>query len=147
MLPMLRRRSFFPGIVDDFFGRDFLPGNDLFDTQTGISMPSVNIVEGKEDFRIEVAAPGLEKDDFKIDLENNVLTISSEREESSEQQENDNRYMRREFCYSSFRRAFSLPNTVDADKIEANHKNGVLSIAIPKREEAKVKPAKQIAIK
>lgn len=144
---MLRRRNFFPGIVDDFFGRDFLPGNDLFDTQTGISMPSVNIVEGKEDFRIEVAAPGLEKDDFKIDLENNVLTISSEREESSEQQENDNRYMRREFCYSSFRRAFSLPNTVDADKIEANHKNGVLSIAIPKREEAKVKPAKQIAIK
>lgn len=147
MLPMLRRRSFFPGIVDDFFGRDFLPGNDLFDTQTGISMPSVNIVEGKEDFRIEVAAPGLEKDDFKIDLENNVLTISSEREESSEQQEDENRYMRREFCYSSFRRAFSLPNTVDADKIEANHKNGVLSIAIPKREEAKVKPAKQIAIK
>lgn len=147
MLPMLRSRNFFSGIVDDFFGRDFLPSNDLFDTQAGISMPSVNIVEGKEDFRIEVAAPGLEKDDFKIDLENNVLTISSEREESSEQKEDDNRYMRREFCYSSFRRAFSLPNTVDADKIEANHKNGVLSIAIPKREEAKVKPAKQIAIK
>lgn len=144
---MLKRRNFFPGIVDDFFGWDFLPGNDLFDTQTGISMPSVNIVEGKEDFRIEVAAPGLEKDDFKIDLENNVLTISSEREESNEQQEDENRYMRREFCYSSFSRAFSLPNTVDADKIEANHKNGVLSIAIPKREEAKVKPAKQIVIK
>ena len=144
---MLRSRNFFPGIVDDFFGRDFLPGSDLIDTQRGISMPSVNIVEGKEDFRIEVAAPGLEKDDFKIGLENNVLTISSEREESSEQQEDENRYMRREFCYSSFRRAFSLPNTVDADKIEANHKNGVLSIVIPKREEAKVKPAKQIAIK
>ena len=147
MLPMLRHRNFFPSIVDDFFGRDLLPGNDVFDNQTGVSMPSVNIVEGKEDFRIEVAAPGLEKDDFKIDLENNVLTISSEKEESNEQHEDDNRYMRREFCYSSFRRAFSLPNTVDADKIEANHKNGVLSIVIPKREEAKVKPAKQIAIK
>ena len=147
MLPMLRSRSFLPSIVDDFFGRDYLPSSNLFDTQRGISMPSVNIVEGKEDFRIEVAAPGLEKDDFKIDLENNVLTISSEREESSEKQEDENRYMRREFCYSSFRRAFSLPNTVDADKIEANHKNGVLSIVIPKREEAKVKPAKQIAIK
>ena len=144
---MLRSRNFFPGIADDFFGRNFLPGNDLFDTQTGISMPSVNIVEGKEDFRIEVAAPGLEKDDFKIDLENNVLTISSEREDSNEQKKDDSRYMRREFCYSSFSRAFSLPNTVDADKIEANHKNGVLSIAIPKREEAKVKPAKQIVIK
>ena len=144
---MLRSRNFFPGIADDFFGRNFLPGNDLFDTQTGISMPSVNIVEGKEDFRIEVAAPGLEKDDFKIDLENNVLTISSEREDNNEQKKDDSRYMRREFCYSSFSRAFSLPNTVDADKIEANHKNGVLSIAIPKREEAKVKPAKQIVIK
>lgn len=147
MLPMLRSRNFFPSIVDDFFGRDYLPGSDLFDTQTGISTPSINIIEGKEDFRVEVAAPGLEKDDFTIDLENNVLTISSEMEDSNEQKDDENRYMRREFCYSSFRRAFSLPNTVDADKIEANHKNGVLSIVIPKREEAKVKPAKQIVIK
>ena len=147
MLPMLRSRNFFPSIVDDFFGRDYLPSSDFFDTQTGISTPSINIVEGKEDFRVEVAAPGLEKDDFKIDLENNVLTISSEKEESNEEKDDESRYMRREFCYSSFRRAFSLPNTVDADKIEANHKNGVLSIVIPKREEAKVKPAKQIVIK
>lgn len=144
MLPILKKeRNYFPSIVDEFFGRDFLP--NLFEFQTGINMPSVNIVEGKEDFRIEVAAPGLEKSDFNINLENNVLTISSEREDKKEEKEE--RYMRREFSYTSFNRSFSLPNSVDADKIVANHSNGVLSISIPKREEAKVKPAKQIQIK
>ena len=143
MLPILKKdRTFFPSIVDEFFGRDFLP--NLFEFQTGINMPSVNIVEGKNDFRIEVAAPGLQKDDFKINLDNNVLTISSEKEEK--QVEKDERYMRREFSYTSFRRSFSLPQTVEADKISANHNNGVLSISIPKKEEAKVKPAKQIEI-
>ena len=143
MLPILKKdRTFFPSIVDEFFGRDFLP--NLFEFQTGINMPSVNIVEGKNDFRIEVAAPGLQKDDFKINLDNNVLTISSEMEEKNEEKEE--RYMRREFSYTSFRRSFSLPQTVEADKISANHNNGVLSISIPKKEEAKVKPAKQIEI-
>lgn len=143
MLPILKRdRTFFPSIVDEFFGRDFLP--NLFEFQTGINMPSVNIIEGKEDFRIEVAAPGLEKGDFKISLDNNVLTISSEKEENREEKEE--RYMRREFSYTSFRRSFSLPQTVEGDKISAAHNNGVLTITIPKREEAKVKPAKQIEI-
>jgi HSP20 family protein len=143
MLPTLKKeRTFFPSIVDEFFGRDFLP--NLFEFQTGINMPSVNIVEGKDDFRIEVAAPGLQKDDFKINLDNNVLTISSEMEEKNEEKEE--RYMRREFSYTSFRRSFSLPQTVEADKISANHNNGVLSISIPKKDEAKVKPAKQIEI-
>lgn len=143
MLPILKNREFFPSIVDEFFGRDFLPG--MFEFQTGINMPSVNIAEGKDEFRIEVAAPGLEKGDFKINLENNVLTISSEKEEKTEKKEE--RYMRREFSYSSFRRSFSLPGTVDADKISASHTNGVLNITIPKREEARVKPAKMIDIK
>ena len=143
MLPILKKdRTFFPSIVDEFLGRDFLP--NIFEFQTGINMPSVNIVEGKNDFRIEVAAPGLQKDDFKINLDNNVLTISSEKEEK--QEEKDERYMRREFSYTSFRRSFSLPQTVEADKISANHSNGVLSISIPKKEEAKIKPAKQIEI-
>jgi HSP20 family protein len=142
MLPMLKRRNAFPGMVDEFFGKDFL--SNFFDTQTGISMPSVNIVEGKNDFRIEVAAPGLEKKDFKINLENNVLTISSEKEEKNEQSED--RYMRREFSYSSFQRSFALPNTVDAEKINANYKEGVLHLVIPKKEEAREKPARTINI-
>ncbi|MFH1121249.1 MAG: Hsp20/alpha crystallin family protein [Bacteroidota bacterium] len=142
MLPILKNRNFFPSIVDEFFGRDYLP--NLFEFQTGINMPSVNIIEGKEDFRIEVAAPGLEKGDFRINLENNILTISSEKEEKDEQKEE--RYMRREFSYTSFHRSFSLPQSVEADKVSASHSNGVLSILIPKRDEAKVKPAKQIDI-
>lgn len=142
MLPILKSKSFFPSIVDEFFGKDYLP--NLFEFQTGINMPSVNIIEGKEDFRIEVAAPGLEKGDFNIHLENNVLTISSEKESKNEEKEE--RYMRREFSYTSFRRSFSLPQSVEPDKIAATHSNGVLNITIPKREEAKVKPAKQIEI-
>lgn len=143
MLPVARKeRRFFPSIVDEFFGRDFMP--DLFESQTGVNMPSVNIIEGKDDYRIEVAAPGLEKKDFKINLENNVLTITSEKEEKSEEERE--RYMRREFSYSSFTRSFSLPQSVDTANITANHKDGVLMITIPKREDAKVKPAKQIEI-
>jgi HSP20 family protein len=108
------------------------------------NMPAVNIVEGKEDFRIEVAAPGLEKNDFKIDLDNNVLTIISEKEMKSE--EKDDQYMRREFSYSSFSRSFALPDSVNEEKISAKHKDGVLTIHIPKKEEAKVKPVKEIKI-
>lgn len=142
MLPMIRRGTSFPSIVDEFFGRDFL--SNFFDFQTGISMPSVNIIEGKEDFKIEVAAPGLDKKDFKLDLQNNVLTISSEKEEKTE--ENNDKYMRREFSYSSFKRSFALPNTVDSDKISASYKDGILNIVIPKKEEAKEKPAREIKI-
>lgn len=144
MLPMLRRsRVNVPSLMDDFFGRDLM--QNFFEDQTGISMPAVNVVETNDNFRIEVAAPGLEKKDFKIDLDNNVLTISSEKEERNESQE-EGKFMRREFSYSSFRRSFSLPNSVDAEKIKANHKDGILSIILPKREEAKQKPPKQISI-
>ena len=139
---MLSRGTAFPGMADEFFGKDFL--SNLFDTQTGISMPSVNIIEGKEDFKIEVAAPGLEKKDFKIDLNNNVLTISSEKQIKNE--ESEEKFMRREFSYSSFQRSFALPNTVDPEKINASYKDGVLNILIPKKEEAKEKPTRSIKI-
>lgn len=143
MLPVAKKeRRFFPSIVDEFFGRDLMP--DLFDFETGVNMPSVNIIEGKEDYRIEVAAPGLDKKDFKLNLDNNVLTITSEKEDKREEEKE--RYMRREFHYSSFKRSFTLPQSVDAGNITANHNNGVLTIVIPKREEAKQKQAKQIEI-
>lgn len=143
MLPIIRKeRKFFPSIVDEFFGNDYLP--NLFEFQTGINMPSVNIIEGKEDYKIEVAAPGLDKGDFIINLDNNLLTITSEKEAKSEDEKEH--YMRREFSYSSFKRSFRLPQTVDPENISASHSNGVLSIVIPKRDEAKIKPAKQIEI-
>jgi HSP20 family protein len=107
-------------------------------------MPAVNITEGKEDYKIEVAAPGLGKEDFKISLDNNVLNISSEKEVKNESK--DENVLRREFSYSSFSRSFSLPDSVNGDKIKANHNDGILSIVIPKRDEAKVKPVRDIKI-
>jgi len=108
------------------------------------SLPAVNIVESKEDYRIEVAAPGLNKDDFKINLENNVLTVSSEKEDKHE--ENDEKVMRREFSYSSFSRSFTLPQTVNSEKIKASHKDGILQVIIPKKDEAREKPSREIKI-
>ena len=132
-----------PGFLDDFFGRDFYPVH--YHRNGFKSLPAVNIVEGENGYTIEVAAPGLEKKDFRIDLEKDCLTISSAREESSE--DRNDHYTRREFRYSNFSRSFNLPETADAGNITASHKNGILTVSIPKKEEAKAKPARQIAIK
>ena len=108
-------------------------------------MPAVNIREDENNFEVEVAAPGLKKDDFKIELENDILTISSSIE-AKEEKGNEN-YNRREFRYSSFKRTFSLPeNKVDGDKVMAKYVDGVLQITLPKREEAKPKPVRTIQI-
>ena len=94
---------------------------------------------------IEVAAPGMKREDFKIELDNDVLTISSNREER--QEEKDGNYTRKEYSYQSFQRSFSLPqNSVKVDEIKANYVDGILKITIPKTEDAKKKPAKQITV-
>jgi len=142
MLPSLRTRTTWPNLVEESLNGDLFPR--FIDTDTRYSLPAVNIVESKDDYRIEVAAPGLNKDDFKINLENNVLTVSSEKEEKHE--DKDEKVMRKEFNYYSFCRSFTLPQTVNADKIKANHKDGILFISIPKRDEAKEKPAREIKI-
>jgi HSP20 family protein len=143
MLPALRKKSTFPSMFDEFLNGDVFPGFFLdFDRRT--VTPAVNIIESKDDYRIEVAAPGLDKSDFKIDLENNVLTISAEKEEK--QEEKNEHFMRREFNYSSFSRSFTLPETMNAERISAQHKDGVLHVTIPKKEEAKEKPARTIKI-
>jgi len=143
MLPALRKKSAFPSLIDEFFGGDVFPGFFL-DFDKRMVTPAVNIIEGKDDFRIEVAAPGLDKADFRINVENNVLTISAEKEVKNE--ENDERFMRREFNYASFSRSFTLPDSMDTEKISAKHKDGVLNVVIPKKEEAKEKPARTIKI-
>jgi len=142
MLPSLKTRNAWPSLVEEFFNGDIFPR--FFDAETRKSLPAVNIIESKDDYRIELAAPGLHKDDFKINLENNVLTVSSEKEENREKEED--KVMRKEFSYYSFSRSFTLPQTVNADKISASHKDGVLQISIPKREEAKEKPVREIKI-
>lgn len=142
MLPSLKTRTSLPSLVEEYFNGDFLPR--FFDVENYNSVPAVNIVEGKDAFRIDVAAPGLNKEDFRINIEKNVLTISSEKEEKHE--EKDEKVMRKEFSYYSFRRCFSLPETVNTDKVSASHKDGILQVVVPKREEAKEKPAREIKI-
>lgn len=143
MIPMLRSRgSSVPSLVDAFFGDDFL--SNFFDNTNIGTVPAVNIIESKDDFAIEVAAPGLEKKDFNVDVHNNVLTISSQKEFKDEQR--DEKVMRREFSYTAFKRSFSLPDGADSDKIKASYKDGILTVTIAKKEEAKEKPARQISI-
>lgn len=131
-----------PSLFNDFFEGMF--SNDLMNREMMRYVPSVNIAERKADFRIELAAPGYTREDFKVEHDNGVLTISSEKQE--EKSDSDSRYTRKEFSYASFKRTFSLPEYVDAEKISAEYKNGLLILTIPKREEAKQKPAREIKI-
>lgn len=127
---------------------DFMPGDlpSLFSSNfnTGISLPKVNIKELADAFEVEMAVPGMKKSDFEISLENNVLSISSELEEKKE--ESEETFTRREFGYASFKRTFTLPETVDEGKIKATYNEGILSIHLPKKEEAKQKPPRTIKI-
>src|SRR5687768_9389975 len=136
-----------PSLFDEFFTRDWLDSSLANWKVSGATLPAANVKESNDDFQIEVAAPGMTRDDFKVELDNNVLTISSEREEKNEQKDEKGNYTRREFSYQSFQRSFSLPDSkVLGDKISARYSDGILYVTVPKSEEAKVKPAKQIAI-
>ena len=122
----------FPTLFDDFFNDGFV--NKI---ATGTSLPAVNIKETDSDFKILVAAPGLKKEDFKINLNENVLTIYSEKKEEKEEVEKG-KFTRREYSFSSFSRSFTLPGTVQSDAIEAKYENGELILSIPKKEEIKL---------
>jgi len=138
----LVKTQFAPKHFNGFFGKDLF--NELHNPAFAGSVPAVNVAESTEGFKIEVAAPGLQKGDFKLNLEKNQLTISAQKEQKEE--ENDDRYTRREFKYSSFQRTFTLPNSIDGEKIAATYADGILTVALPKREEAKEKPAREIEI-
>jgi HSP20 family protein len=146
----LIKKEFFPTLprlFDDFFGTDLNDWGFRNFSTTNTTLPAVNIVESDDRFTVEMAAPGMTKKDFQIELDNEILTISSEKEVSSELDEND-KYSRREFSYQSFRRTFQLPKTVvDDSRIEAAYENGILTITIPKREEARAVPPRKIAIR
>lgn len=129
----------------------WLSNDDLRDallsnfSPTETTVPAVNVKETDTEFELEVAAPGMKKDDFQINLENDILTISSEREE--EKEEENGRFARQEFSYQSFQRTFSLPeNMVDSEKIDAKYHDGILHLTLPKLEHAKTKPPRQIKI-
>ncbi|MCX7728654.1 MAG: Hsp20/alpha crystallin family protein [Bacteroidia bacterium] len=135
----------FKNLIESFFEGEFPAWGGGLSRYIGSTIPSANIKETETDFQIEVGIPGVKKEDLKIDVEDDVLTISSEqREEKSEEKDN---YTRREFNYSAFSRSFTLPDIVDADKISAEYKDGILNIVIPKKESVIKKAQKRIEIK
>jgi HSP20 family protein len=135
-----------PSFLDKFFEGDLMDWNTWNFAGSNQTLPAVNVRENDNEYMIEVAAPGLTKNDFKINYENGRLTISSEKKEEKKEK-NESRMTRCEFSYQSFQRSFSVPeHVVNADKISATYHEGILHVALPKREEVKPKPAKEIKI-
>ncbi|GEJ43509.1 Hsp20/alpha crystallin family protein [Chryseobacterium sp. ON_d1] len=134
-----------PNLFDDFFNREFFNwGNNNY-SSTSTTVPSVNIKENADAYEVQVAAPGMDKNDFEIKLDGNLLTISSSKKDNNETKGEN--FTRREFSYQSFRRSFELPkDVVDQDNIQAKYENGLLKLTIPKKEEVKQKPPRLIEI-
>jgi HSP20 family protein len=131
-----------PSQFNGLFGKDFF--NELNIPAYTSAQPAVNVVEGENGFRIELAAPGFNKSDFQLNLEKNQLTISAQKEEKAT--ETNEKYTRKEFNYASFKRVFTLPNSVDGEQISALYTDGILNVTLPKKEEAKEKPARLIEV-
>lgn len=148
---LIRKGETLPSIFNDFFRpwgslfNDSFNGGSLFNHLNPLNVPAVNIAEKKDQFEVSLAAPGMKKEDFNIDVEGNLLTISAETKE--EKEEKDERYTRKEFNYSSFSRSFTLPEGLNKEKIDASYERGLLKIILPKTEDAKKAASKHIAVK
>ena len=140
MLPTISRRTLRPFYVPNLFDDDFF---SVLSNRTS-SMPAVNIREDEVNYFLELAVPGIDKKDLKIDINEDVLTISSENK--TETEESKDGYKRKEFSYSSFCRSFNIPANVNRDKIVANYNDGILSVGLPKQEVEKNKISRQIEI-
>lgn len=128
----------FSNLMENFFNDNF------FSREFSTAVPAVNVSEDNDKFCVELSAPGFNKEDFRVESDNKVLLISAEHK--TENEDKTKTYTRKEFSYGSFRRTFSLPETVNDEKIDAKYENGILKITLPKKDEAKVKPAKEIKI-
>lgn len=137
-----RNHSDFPSIIDEFLKPEWFRGFQEF----GSNVPAVNIKETENEYVVELAAPGKKKEDFQIEVDDNVLTIFSEAKSENEKKENNGKYTRREFSYSSFKRSFTLPDSVNDKNIKATYEDGVLNITLPKHVEALPKPKRMIDI-
>lgn len=147
-MSLVKRENYLPswsGFFNDFLSRDWYDWSNQNFSPTNTTIPSVNIKETENEFVVDMAAPGMDKEDFRINLNNNLLTISSEKQAESKQSEGKN-FSRCEFSYQSFSRAFTLPAIVETDKITAKYENGILHVTIPKKDEARPKPLKQIKV-
>ncbi|MFD0997752.1 Hsp20/alpha crystallin family protein [Ohtaekwangia kribbensis] len=115
-------------------------------SHTGVSTPAVNIIETNDDFRLEMVAPGMRKENFRVELQDAVLTIAYDHEDNRTEEGSDWKYRTHEYNYHSFSRSFAVPQTVDVEKIEAHYERGILNLTLPKKEEARTKPARQIPV-
>ncbi|SKC83517.1 Hsp20/alpha crystallin family protein [Ohtaekwangia koreensis] len=146
----VKKNGGLPALVSDFFGtplfdRDFIDlESDLFPSRLGINIPTANVTETSKEFKLELAAPGLERKDFNVEVENHVLRISAEKEE--EKKEKNGEYSRREYSFNSFIRSFSLPDNVKEGSIDAKYENGVLKVSIPKEKETPARPTQKVAV-
>lgn len=148
-MTLIKRRpvyNAFPALFDDAFFKDFF--DHPAKAAVSKTVPAVNIIENENNFQIEVAAPGLEKENFNITVDDDVLTISSEVKNEKEEKDNKGKFTKREFSYHSFKRSFTLdPETIDAENIQASYEKGVLNINVPKKlKEEEVKTVKTINI-
>jgi len=134
----------FPSWIDEVFNKN-MRTEFMSNFNTGITLPAVNVLDTANDYLVEMAVPGLKKSDFDINVDNKLLSISAEVKSEYEDVDNEN-YTRREFGYSSFKRTFTLPETVETDEISAKYNDGILVVTLPKREEAKKKPLKSIKV-
>ncbi|MBS1534492.1 MAG: Hsp20/alpha crystallin family protein [Bacteroidetes bacterium] len=137
-----RNLDYFPSILDEFLKPDWFGGSQ----NVLASVPAVNIKETDTEFTLELAVPGKKKEDFSIEIDRNVLTIASETKTENEQKDQNGRYTRREYSYNSFSRSFTLPQTINAENINASYQDGVLHVTLPKKEEALPKPKRLIEI-
>jgi HSP20 family protein len=151
IMSLALRTPTIPSILKDWTNpesmlmRDFFDlGSDFVFPRVGMTIPSVNIQETPKDFIFELAAPGLERKDFNIELDNHVLTISSEKEEKKDEKENG--YYRKEYSFNSFKRSFTLPENVKEANIDAKYENGILKVVVPKVKETISQAPKKIAV-
>ncbi|MDD4971304.1 MAG: Hsp20/alpha crystallin family protein [Paludibacter sp.] len=145
-MSLVRFSNQVPSLFDRIFEGDLFDWSNNNYSSTNTTLPSVNIKENPDGFKVEVAAPGFDKGDFKLELNHDVLTISSEKKMENETKE-DEHFSRREFSYQSFTRSFTLPHTADSERIDANYENGILRVSIPKKEETKPKASRMIEIR
>lgn len=155
METLVKRNGLFPlmgsnsvnSFFDNFITRDLFDWTDKNFIGLGSNLPSVNLIETDTKIEVELAAPGMKREDFKVEVDNGVLLISSEKKEEKEKVEKKDNYIRKEFNYQSFCRTFSLPETVNENKIEANYSDGILHVVIEKKEVLKKRALKSIPIK
>ena len=142
MTPMRRyEQNWLPEIFNDFFANDWM-------TRTNATAPAINVIENDKDYKVEVAAPGMNKDDFKVNVtDDNYLVLTMEKKNESKDEDKKRKYLRREFSYHRFEQSLALPENVNKDEIKATVNDGILTIDVPKVKVAEKKPVvKQIEI-